>query len=58
MKDKDLNKISLAFGQLVYWSERRKRQTWKNQIEIIICSQFNVLMAIFFTKCISLFAND
>ena len=51
MKNKKLKNWSVGifhftFGQLVYF------------IEITIQSEFNVLMALFFTKHISLFAND
>ena len=44
-----------TFGQLVYWSERCQRGKLE---KIRLRSQFKVLMAIFFAKCISLFAND
>ena len=64
MKTKKLKNWSIGifhftFGQLVYSSEGDKEAiTLKNQIDITIQSQFNVLMAYFFTKYISLFAND
>ena len=41
-----------------HFSASLMRQTLKNQIEITIWSQFKVLMAVFFTKYVSLFTND
>ena len=50
--------FQFTFGQLAYCSGQAKEANLKDQIEITIWSQFKVLMAIFFTKCISLLASD
>ena len=44
--------FQFTFGQLVYWSEWAKEANLKDQIEITIWFQLNVLMAIFFSQSV------